>query len=111
VRMENKLFNCAEAREIDLVNYLFTLGFHPLKIRGNDYWYLSPLREEREASFKVNRKLNVWYDHGIGEGGDIIEFWSFVSSLDYWRISKKVKPTPSSFSPASSAYTRVNLCR
>jgi len=31
------------------------------------YWYLSPLREEKEASFKVNRKKNVWYDHGIGK--------------------------------------------
>ena len=27
-----------------------------------------------DSSFKVNRKLNVWYDHGIGKGGDLIDF-------------------------------------
>lgn len=57
--------NCEQAKHIDLVDYLATLGHHPEKIRNNDYWYLSPLREEKTASFKVNRKLNVWYDHGV----------------------------------------------
>lgn len=63
-----------EAKEIDLVNYLSTLGFEPVKIRNNDYWYLSPLRDEKEASFKINRKLNRWYDHGAGKGGNLIDF-------------------------------------
>ena len=40
---------------------------------GSDYWYLSPLRLEKDPSFKVNRKLNVWYDHGIGKGGNLID--------------------------------------
>ncbi len=62
-----------EAKEIDLVNYLSTLGFEPSKIRNNDYWYLSPLRDEKEASFKINRRLNRWYDHGIGKGGNLID--------------------------------------
>ena len=57
--------NCAEANQIDLVDYLYSLGYQTEKIRGNDYWYLSPLRDEKEASFKINRKKNVWYDHGI----------------------------------------------
>ena len=35
------------------------------KINNNDYWYLSPLRNEKEASFKINRSKNTWYDHGI----------------------------------------------
>ena len=50
------------------------MGFEPVKIRGNDYWYLSPLREEKTASFKVNRKLNRWFDHGLGEGGNLLDF-------------------------------------
>src|SRR5438874_13426296 len=72
--MESKLFTCDEARQINLVDYLFSLGFQPQKVKNNDYWYLSPLREEKEASFKVNRKLNLWYDHGLGKGGSIIDF-------------------------------------
>ncbi len=64
----------AEAKEMDMVQYLSSLGHEPSKIKSNDYWYHSPLREENTASFKVNRKLNRWYDHGLGEGGNIIDF-------------------------------------
>lgn len=65
---------CAQARQFDIIEYLSGIGYEPQKIRGNDYWYLSPLRTEKTASFKVNRKLNRWYDHGIGKGGNIIDF-------------------------------------
>jgi len=40
--------NCDEANQIDLVDYLYSLGYQPEKIKNNDYWYLSPLREEKE---------------------------------------------------------------
>jgi len=63
-----------EGKEMDMVNYLSALGHEPLKIRNSDYWYLSPLREEKTASFKINRKLNRWYDHGLGKGGNLIDF-------------------------------------
>jgi DNA primase len=69
-----KAIGCAEARTIDIVDYLSKEGIQPTKIHGNDYWYLSPLREEKTASFKVNRKINCWYDHGAGKGGNIIDF-------------------------------------
>lgn len=71
--MNNKL-TIQSAKEIDMVELLAELNFQPTKIRGNDYWYRSPLREERTASFKVNKKINVWYDFGTGEGGNIIDF-------------------------------------
>lgn len=66
--------SCKEARELYLVDYLASLGHHPQKIRNQDYWYLSPLRQERTPSFKVSRRLNMWYDHGIGKGGSLIDF-------------------------------------
>jgi len=72
-KKENRL-SIDEAREIDIVDYLSKLGYEPAKIRGNDYWYLSPLRHERTASFKVNRMMNRWYDHGLGKGGNLIDF-------------------------------------
>jgi len=55
----------AEAKQIDMVDYLSALGHRPQKVRNSDYWYLSPL---------VNRSLNIWYDHGIGKGGNLIDF-------------------------------------
>ena len=69
-----RLILCAEANQIDLVDYLQKCGHQPLKISGDNYWYLSPLREEKTPSFKVNRKLNIWYDHGIGKGGNLVDF-------------------------------------
>ena len=61
-------------RDMDMVGYLLTLGHEPVKVRNGDYWYLSPFRDEHTASFKVNRKLNRWYDHGEGKGGNLIDF-------------------------------------
>jgi len=68
--MERKI-TCEQANRMDLVDYLENLGHFPKKIKNNDYWYLSPFREEKTPSFKVNRKLNLWYDHGTGTGGRI----------------------------------------
>lgn len=64
----------SEAKELDLVDYLAANGHHPAKIRQPNYWYLSPLRSEKTASFKVDRNINRWYDHGLGQGGNIIDF-------------------------------------
>jgi hypothetical protein len=66
--------NCEQANQIDMVGYLHSIGHEPSKIRGNDYWYHSPLRDEKEPSFKINRNKNVWYDHGLGKGGTLVDF-------------------------------------
>ncbi len=63
-----------EIKQTDLVSYLSLLGHEPVKVHGANYWYLSPLREEKTASFKANRKLNRWWDFGLGRGGSIIDF-------------------------------------
>ena len=72
--MQNNHVNIQEVKQIDMVEYLEQLGYQPQKISNKDYWYLSPLRQEKYTSFKVNRKLNLWYDHGTGKGGSIIDF-------------------------------------
>jgi hypothetical protein len=72
--MQTHILTCREAKKKDLVKYLASLGHQPQKIQGNDHWYLSPLREEKTPSFKVNKKFNVWYDHGQGKGGNLIDF-------------------------------------
>jgi hypothetical protein len=72
--MKDNILSCREARQIDLVEYLAQLGYHPQKIHGVDHWYLSPFRQEKTPSFKVNKRLNIWYDHGEGRGGDLIDF-------------------------------------
>ena len=72
--MQHSNISVQEAKQMDMINFLSMEGYHPQKINGHDYWYLSPLREERTASFKVNTRLNAWYDHGIGKGGNLVDF-------------------------------------
>lgn len=72
--MMSQQFSVSSARDIDLVDYLSGLGFEPVRVRNANFWYLSPLREETVPSFKVNRKINRWYDYGLGRGGSLIDF-------------------------------------
>lgn len=74
--------NIRTAKSIPLAVYLSGLGFQPVKRRGTDLWYLSPLRKETRASFKVNTRLNTWYDFGIGRGGNIILLAAEIYEMD-----------------------------
>ncbi|WEK17952.1 MAG: toprim domain-containing protein [Candidatus Pedobacter colombiensis] len=71
---EKQSISCSQARKIDIVNYLDSIGFQPHRIKGSDYWYHSPFRLEKTPSFKVNKELNRFYDFGEGWGGNLIDF-------------------------------------
>ena len=71
--------NIEQAKSIPLEELLLRLGYAPSRKSRDQLWYLSPLRTESTPSFKVNPKLNVWYDFGAGEGGDIIDL---IKKLD-----------------------------
>ena len=82
----------SEIKQTDLVSYLSLLGHEPVKVRGVNYWYLSPFREEKTASFKINRKLNRWWDFGLGQGGSIIDFGTLYhqcSVSDFLRMFRE----------------------
>jgi len=77
----NNRLSLAKVKEMDLVDYLATLGYFPdpKKSKDNDYWYKSPLREEEQTpSFQVNRRTGRWKDWGPLPGqierGNIIDF-------------------------------------
>lgn len=63
----------AEAKQIRIVDFLAQLGHRALYVKSGQHWYLSPLREERTPSFKVNDRINEWYDFGEATGGDLVE--------------------------------------
>jgi DNA primase len=54
-----------------LVDFLARLGHEPVRRSGNELWYLAPYRGERTPSFRVNVTKQLWYDFGLGKGGDI----------------------------------------
>ena len=85
-----------EVKQIRIADYLQSLGYTPIKQQGNSLWYKSPLREETEASFKVNTELNQWYDFGIGKGGNIIALAAELYRSDNvsYLLERIAKQTP-----------------
>ena len=65
--------SCERARAFPIEKALAKLGHFPTKSTEKEAWFLSPLRSETQASFKVCKKLNRWYDHGKGIGGNVID--------------------------------------
>lgn len=96
--MTPQKINCSEAKRMDIVTYLESLSIKPQKVTGNDYWYLSPLRDERTPSFKINRKLNVWYDHGLGKGGKLVDLGILLHHCSVQEFLEKLNTQGDSFS-------------
>ncbi|WP_456866470.1 toprim domain-containing protein [Galbibacter sp. BG1] len=71
--MKKELLNCETARNICIVQTLAKLGHFPTRKSEKEAWFLSPFRSESKASFKVSLRLNRWYDHGAGIGGNVID--------------------------------------
>lgn len=85
--------NSKTAKQISLISILDHLGVKKTKETNMDVWYLSPFRIENTASFKVNKHKNIYYDHGEGKGGNVLDFimryyiCDFKSSLDIIKSS------------------------
>ncbi len=68
--MSSKIITCERAQNLSIVKTLASFGHFPTRTTEKEAWFLSPLRSETQASFKVSLVLNKWYDHGTGRGGN-----------------------------------------
>lgn len=71
-----------EAKQVRIVDFLAQLGHHAQYVKSEQYWYLSPFRAERTPSFKVNDRLNEWYDFAEANGGDLVELGKYLFQTD-----------------------------
>jgi len=79
--MNNQLTSREIKDQVSLVDLLSRLGYQPVPRRGREKMYISMLRDnDTQPSFSVNDELDVWFDHGLGKGGNIIDF-----GLAYWK--------------------------
>lgn len=90
--------NIQELKKLPIVDFLQLEGIEPKYIRGNDWWYISPLREEKSPSFKVNRQKNVWYDHGIGKGGTLVDLGIIFFNCSVKDLLQRMSHLTTSFS-------------
>lgn len=65
--------NCITGNKMNIAGFLMSKGINPDKANGQSIWFCSPLRNEKTASFKIDRVKNVWYDYGTGTGGRLVD--------------------------------------
>ena len=76
-------------KQIPLADFLARLGHEPVRRSGNELWYRAPYRSERTPSFRVNVAKQLWYDFGLGKGGDIFTLaGEFIRSNDFMAQAK-----------------------
>jgi hypothetical protein len=75
-----------------LVDLLARLGYKPVKPSGKELIYVSMLRDsDITPSFSVDDRLSVWYDHGLGKGGNIIDFaQAYWQHLSFQEVLEKI---------------------
>ena len=121
-----------ERTEIDIIRqmpiavFLARLGHEPVRRSGNELWYIAPYRGERTPSFRVNVAKQLWYDFGLGKGGDIftlagefigsgdfMEQVKFIAGTSNMQIAEFDKPTyiPKQTEPAFEGVEAVPLLR
>ncbi|WP_313386002.1 toprim domain-containing protein [Chishuiella sp.] len=66
--------NCKQFNLIKLEEVLASLGHLPTKQNEKEAWYLNPFGTETQASFKLDKKLNLWYLYSEGIGGNNTDF-------------------------------------
>ena len=98
--------SCKSARNICIVKTLAKLGHFPTRKSEKEAWFLSPLRSETQASFSVSLIKNLWFDFGLGIGGNTIDLimliksWSVRETLEFLKNDLE----SFSFSPPNTEY-------
>ena len=73
--------NCKDTKSIDIFEFLTKSGITGTEKRYF-VWYCSPLRDEKTASFRVDRVTNRWKDYGTGQNGDLLDLVKLIHKTD-----------------------------
>ncbi|QRR02629.1 toprim domain-containing protein [Dyadobacter sandarakinus] len=94
----------------EIVAFLAHRGFRPASVKGDNYWYISMIREpESRASFKVDTRKNLWYDHALGVGGNLVDLaCRLFQNSDVKEVIRLITDGLSSFQPQKTE-VRVRL--
>lgn len=82
--------NSTQAKSILVSDLLYKINYEPTKTSNKELWYLSPLHEEKTPSFKIDINKNVWYDHGLGKGGNIIDLVMVLFNCNFSQALSKI---------------------
>src|SRR6056297_1547437 len=81
-----------KAKEKSILEYLKAQGEEPAKISGDNFWFNSPIRSgDKTPSFKVNARLNRWYDFcHPPQKGDIIDLVGKMEGISFTMAVNKL---------------------
>ena len=83
--------------QIRMIDYLAQKDIYPISSKQNIFWFLSPFRNEKTASFKVDNSTNRFYDFGEGFGGTLIDLISKLENISIKEIIQKFSINSFSF--------------
>ena len=81
--------NSEQAKKLSLPDIMSKLGYEPISIKkgGNEYWYNSPFRIEKEPSFHTSFLGGKWIWNDFGDsGGTVIDF--IMRHENYFKVSE-----------------------
>lgn len=81
--LNNSTMNSKEAKQIPIRELLNKLWYSPSYQKGSEFWYISPFREEKSPSFKIDENKNLWFDFWEGRGWNIIDFMMIHQNQDF----------------------------
>ena len=83
-----------EIKQVPIVDFLHILGIESAKHKASGLWYHAPYRNDHNPSLRVAADRNVWYDYGIGRGGDIFNLaGEFINSNEFVAQAKFISET------------------
>lgn len=99
--------NCKQFNSIKLEEVLASLGHLPIKQNEKEAWYLNPFGTETQASFKLDKKLNLWYLFSEGIGGNNTDFMMKYQKTSLKEVLDWVeKQNFSSFQPQNDIHLK-----
>jgi len=105
--------NIKQAKQIPIQTLLEKRWFKPMKTSRGAIWFLSPFRDERTPSFKVNTELNTRYDFGLWSGGDgiklIVDLHATTVSGALQILDSVTLPSPVTHKPQAKLFTETQF--
>lgn len=105
---KRKNMDCKQAKKIGLVSILKKINAIEKKKTKNEIWYLSPLRNEQDASFKIDVSKNLWFDFGLGKGGNVLDFVMLYLQCDLKEALTYLSDTSLSFHQPKVFYEGIS---
>jgi hypothetical protein len=80
-----------EIKQISIRRYLNNRGITPAKEFGYYGMYHCPYREDRNASFKVDYRKNIWHDFGTNEGGSVVDLVMKMENCSFHEAANRLE--------------------